>query len=209
MKTNDLATLRYDWLAPKYDWLAAEMPPGYRNRLEEVQRLTRDLAEMERFGRLLYAVGDELSDAVLHAFVAIGFEAVATPAANALSIEVRLDAARRLLIHVSASAHAIERRDDDLAQVFNMLHARAGHGDRVVLVSNIDPATRPADRHEGVTADALDLLTRLGANHLPGPTLFAIWSRSHDNRELARAFVDRLHAQDGGVFLTPAAALGV
>ena len=73
-----------------------------------------------------------------------------------------------------------------------------------MLVSNTDPTIRPADRPEGMTAEALSLLTRLGANHLPSPTLFGIWSRAHQDRALARACADRLHAQDGGAFAMPA-----
>ena len=197
MKTDYRATTRPEWLP-------AEMPPGYRNRLEEMQRLSRDLEEMDRFGLLLYAVGDELAEAVHQVLVAIGLDAASATGARGSAIDVTLDASRRLLVLVSASTRPIDRRSEDLAAVFQILHERAGQADRVVLVSNTDPAIRPADRPEGMTAEALNLLTRLGANHLPAPTLFGIWSRAHQDRALARTCVDRLHAQDGGAFAMPA-----
>src|SRR5205823_4232368 len=89
------------------DWLAAEMPPGYRNRLEEMERLARDLEAMARFGRLLCAVGPELRDAVYDAFAALEFDV--SPVRN--DIIVSLDSRRRLLVHVSASVRPIKRRD--------------------------------------------------------------------------------------------------
>jgi len=182
------------------DWLAAEMPPGYRNRLEEMERLARDLEAMGRFGRLLHAVGPELRDAVFDAFLTLEFDAA--PARN--DIVVSLAPTRRLLIHVSASERPIKRRDAELAQVFQMLHEQGGDGDRVILVANPDPATRPADRARGIEADALDLLERLGVNFLASPILFALWSLSLQDRAHARSYVERLHEQDGGVFAAPA-----
>src|SRR5262245_22011584 len=148
---------------PGPDWLAAEMPPGYRNRLDEMERLAHDLEAMGQFGRLLHAVGPDLRDAVFDLFAALEFDTA--PARN--DIVVNLARTRRRLVHVSASDRPIKRRDVELAQVFQMLHEQAGDGDRVVLVANADPALRPADRGRGIEADALDLLKRLGANFLP------------------------------------------
>lgn len=190
--------------AARPEWLAAELPPGYRNRLEEMQRLSKELEELGRFGRLLCTAGHELGDAVRDTLAALDLDTVATPGPTGTSIVVKLDATRRLLFHVSASEEAIQRRGADLAHVFHMLHELAGDNDRVVLVANHDPGTRPADRSEGMEADALGLLKRLGANYLPAPTLFALWSVSLQNRSLARAFIERLHAQDGGAFVLPA-----
>ena len=185
-------------------WLTAEMPPGYRNRLEEIERLSRELDQLSRFGSLLYSVGDALSAAVKEACAALDFETVATRRPGGLSVDVKLDSARRVLFHVSASDAVIQRKSQDLAHVFQMLHEVAGADDRVVLIANHHPDTRPADRPEGIEADALNLLKRLGANYLPAPALFAIWSASLQNRDLARGSIDRLHAQDGGAFVLPA-----
>jgi hypothetical protein len=185
------------------DWVAAEMPPGYRNRLEELQRLSRELEELGRFGSLLCTVGSELSEAVRDTLVALELDAVTAPGQHDSSIIVNLDAQRRLLLHVSASDQVVQRRSQDLAHVFQIIHEQAGTGDRVVLIANHSPTVPPAQRGDGVDAEALSLLKRLGANYLAGPTLFALWSLSLQDRPRARATFDRIHAQDGGVFVMP------
>src|SRR5262245_31887619 len=116
------------------EWLAAEMPPGYRNRLEEMRRLQRELDELMRFGRLICDTGDGLCDAVRDTLLALDFEAMPGPRPS--SIVVKLEMGRRLLIHVSASDQVIERRSPDLAHVFQVIHEDAANGDRVVLVAN-------------------------------------------------------------------------
>ena len=181
------------------DWLAAEMPPGYTTRLLEIQRLSEELRMMGQFGRLLWTVGEELADAVREAFVALKFDAQPTPGMPA-SVTVTLDSQRRLLLYASSSERTIEKKSADLAQTFQMLHEVANDGDRIVLVANCEPSTRPPDRHDPVDADAMRLLRRLGANVLLAPTLFALWTLSLQDRERARAAVERLHAQDGGTF---------
>jgi hypothetical protein len=185
------------------DWLASEMPPGYRNRLEELQRLSRELEELGRFGRLLCSVGSDLRDAVRDMLVALELDADTAPDPNGSSIVVTLDSQRRLLLHVSASAEPVQRRSQDLAHVFQIIHEQAANGDRVVLVANHSPTLHPAERRDGVDAEALSLLKRLGANYLAGPTLFTLWSLSLQDRPRARATFDRIHAQDGGVFMLP------
>jgi hypothetical protein len=81
-----------------------------------------------------------------------------------------------------------------------MLHEVANDDDRIVLVANTDPATRPAGRRDPIDADATKLLRRLGANLLLAPTLFAVWTLSLQDRDRARSSIERLHAQDGGLF---------
>jgi hypothetical protein len=181
------------------DWLPAEMPPGYNTRLLEIQRLSEELRTMGQFGRLLWTTGDELADAVREAFVALKFDIASTPAMPASSVTVNLDGRRRLLLHVSRS-EAIEKKSPDLAHVFQMLHEVANDDDRIVLVANTDPATRPADRRDPIDAEAMKLLRRLGANLLLAPTLFAVWTLSLQDRDRARSSIERLHAQDGGLF---------
>ena len=185
------------------EWLAAEMPPGYRNRLEELQRLSRELEELGRFGRLLWAVGPELSDVVRDMMAALELDAVAAPGPNGSSIVVKLDSGRRLFLYVSPSEHAVQRRSPELAHVFQIIHEQASEGDRVVLIANHSPAVRPAERRDGLDGEAVSLLKRLGANYVAGPILFALWSLSLQDRERARAVFDRVHAQDGGVFVIP------
>ena len=169
------------------DWVAAEMPPGYNNRLEEIKRLSEDLRAMGRFGRLLWTVGDDLADAVQEAFVALKFDAHRTPASAASSVVVNLDSRRRLLLHVSASQAAIQKKSSELAQVFQVLHELAGE----------------TDRHDPIEPQALELLRRMGTNVLPARALFALWMLSLEDRDRARNWIDRLHAQDGGTLELP------
>ena len=184
------------------DWLAEEMPPGYNTRLLEIQRLSDELRAMGRFGQLLWAVGDELVEAVREAFVAMRFESMPIPGAVGL-LAVTLDGNRRLLVNVSSSQQTIQKKSPELAQVFHLQQELVGDSDRIVLVTNSHAATRPADRPAPVEPDALRLLQRIGANILPAPTLFRLWTLSLQERERARGWVDRLHAQDGGPFELP------
>jgi len=191
-------------IASMPDWLTAEMPPGYRNRLEEIQRLSLDLEEMGRFGRLLCAVGSELRAIAGETFAALELETAVD--AKTASLRVALDGRRRLLLHVSDSESPIRRRSADLAEVFRLLHEEADGDDRVVLLANPEPSIRPADRTDAIEPDALSFLTRLGATFVPAPALFGLWSLSLQDRRRARELVDGLHAQDGGLFLLAAPA---
>lgn len=189
-------------LAP--DWLIAEMPPGYQNRVAEMQRLSADLEAMNRFGRLLWSIGPPLTEAVREAFAALKFETEVRPGQDASAVTVKVDTTRRLLIYVSAADSTIQRKSTDLAQVFQMLHESSEDGDRVVLVANSDPITRPMDRRDSIGSDALQFLSRMGANFLTAPTLFNLWTQSLQDQDRARKNVERMHAQDGGAFLLPA-----
>jgi hypothetical protein len=186
------------------EWLNAEMPPGYQTRAAEIQRLTEELWQMGRFGRLLWRVGDELTEVVRETFTALGFEAEATNSVSA-SLVVKLDRDRRLLLHVSASERVLQKRDPELAHVFKMVQEFAEDNDRVILAANANPSVRPADRKEPLAPEALDLLQRMGANVLTGPALFALWTLSLKDVNRAHTWVERLHEQDGGMFQMPAA----
>jgi hypothetical protein len=185
------------------DWLVGEMPPGYETRLIEIQRLSADLAEMERFGRLLWQVGHDLAQSIGDAFVALGFGAEET-ADSGDSLIVRLGDRRRLLLHVSTITAPIQKRSPDLTRMFQLLNETAEPTDRVVLVTNASPQLKPAERPTPVGPEALDLLQRLGANVLTGPAVFTLWRLSLDDKERARKIVERLHEQDGGLFQVPA-----
>ena len=185
------------------DWFVAEMPPGYQNRVAEIQRLSVELRALEQCGRLLWSVGDALTDAVYHAFATLGFETQLIPGPPFASVQVTLEGRVRLLLHGSATKGVIQKNGVELAHVFQMLHERAEDTDRVVLVTNSDPRVRPAERTESIGPQALNLLQRLGANVLPGPTLFALWSQSVDAEDRARRYAERLHQQDGGTFVLP------
>ena len=186
---------------PGPDWVVGEMPAGYQNRVAEIQRLMSDLQEMGHFGSLLYQVGPELGDAVRRVFGALKFETetLAGPVPSALA--VRLDAHRRFLLVPSGAAEAIQKKGSELAQVFQVLHEVADEKvDRVVLITNAEPGTRPADRADALTPEALAFLVRMGASHLQAFTLFALWKLSLTDAAHARAQVDRWYGQPAGTF---------
>jgi len=186
-------------------WVVEQMPAGYQTRMVEIQRLTAELREMDRFSQLLWQVGDALTDAVGDLFVTLKFDVESLRGAGAGPLAVKLENRRRLLLHVSRATGSIQKKDEDLAQIFQLLHEFAGGDDRVVLVANSAPERRPADRPDPIASDAIDLLQRLGANFVSGPSLFSLWTISFQEPKRARTIVDRLHAQDGGVFLLPSA----
>jgi len=177
------------------------MPPGYQTRVAEIHRLMSDLQEMGQFGSLLYQVGPELGEAVLRVFAAMKFEAEMMAGPVSSGVAVRLDAKRRLLLIPSAATDAIQKKGPELAQVFQVLHEVADEAvDRVALITNADPGTRPADRAAAITPDALAFLVRMGASHLQATTLFALWKLSLNDAALARAQVDRWYGQAAGPF---------
>jgi len=186
---------------PGPEWVVAEMPPGYQNRVAEIQRLASDLQEMGQFGSLLYQVGPELGESVRRVFAAMKFEADTMKEPVSSGIAVRLDAHRRLLLIPSAATDAIQKKSPELAKVFQVLHEVADEGtDRVALITNADPGTRPADRAAAITPDALAFLVRMGASHLQASTLFEMWKLSLTDAAHARGQVDRLYRQAPGTF---------
>ncbi len=181
------------------EWIAAEMPPGYQTRLLEIQRLSDDLHSMDRIGNVLWGSGDALRSAVGAVFGAIKCE-VETPAAG--PIAVKLGDARRLLVIVSDAVSPLRKSDDELALAFHALQF-AGPGDRVVVVAGHDRETPPADRADAILPDALAVLQRMGVALLTTATLFRLWRLSLEDAQKGRQALERLHAQDGGLFALP------
>jgi hypothetical protein len=178
------------------------MPPGYQTRLFELQRLSADLHEMDRIGRLLWETGDPLREAVAAVFGALKCEADDTPGSPPGLIVAKLGDSRRLLLVVSGAASPIEKTSEELAQAFQAVQF-ATEDDRVVFVANSDPASPPADRPDPVLPDALDVLQRMGVDVVTATTLFRLWRLSLEDQEKARKALERLHAQDGGPFVMP------
>ena len=188
-------------------WVVREMPPGYQNRVAEIQRLTADLQGMARFGRLLWEVGPALAEAVADMFAALKFDVQTMATDSAPVVVVPLQGTRRLLCHVSAEESPIQKKGADLARVFQVLQEVATESDRVVLVVNSDPGTPPPERDGSITPDALSFLRRMGVSHVQAPTLFALWTLALQDPDRARAQIERLHAQDGGTFDIPPSVL--
>jgi len=183
------------------EWVIAEMPPGYQTRLWEMERLSADLQAMDRIGRVLWETGEPLRDAVGAVFGALKCEVDAT-SASAGPIVVTLDESRRLLLLVSDAISPIQKTDEQLAHVFRAVQL-ASVNDRVVFVANNDPATPPADRPDPALPDALGVLQRMGVNIVTTATLFRLWRLSYEDQPKSRKALERLHAQDGGLFTVP------
>jgi hypothetical protein len=183
------------------EWLRAEMPPGYQTRLWEIERLSVDLHAMDRIGRVLWEAGEPLRDAVDALFNALKCDVDATLGSTG-PLMVKLGESRRLLLVVSGSASPIKKTDEELAQAFRAVQF-ASANDRVVFVANNDPATPPADRPDPVLPDALDVLQRMSVNVVTTSTLFRLWRLWHEDQQKAQKALDRLHTQDGGLFVIP------
>jgi hypothetical protein len=186
------------------EWLAGDMPPGYQNRLAEIERLSNELRAMDQFGRLMWDIGDPLERAVREVFQSLRLEPEPRLTAETSQVVVRLEGHRRLLLHVSDAESTIQKMSPALEHVFHLVHKHAGDHDRVVLVANVDRLRRPAERSESLAPDALALLKRLGANFLPTAHLFALWTVGLQDARRAHTYLDRLHAQDGGPVAAPA-----
>jgi hypothetical protein len=180
------------------EWLVAQMPAGYRNRYEEIQRLSSEIKGMDRLGRLLWESGAPLQEAVQEAFTAMKADTAWLEGGTVLSVS--LDSGRRLLIHVAGSDGPLDRKSEALATAFRTLQEATGKDDRTVLLTSGERDVPPKDRGDTVTADAHDLLRRMGVNVLPASTLFNIWMLSLTELNEARTCLDLLHGQDGGAF---------
>lgn len=189
------------------DWVVAEMPPGYQTRVAEIQRLTAELESMTRFTRLLWTSGSLLAASIRDVFASLRMEADTLHDTDGRGLVVRLEGRGRLLFHVSADEQIVHKKSPEIARVFQMLHEVAEELDRVVFVTNAESGKRPADRGPALADDALAFLTRMGASHVTGPTLFALWKLSQQDSARAREQVQRLHAHGGGTFDLPAALL--
>jgi hypothetical protein len=183
------------------EWMSAEMPPGYQTRLWEIERLSADLDAMDRIGRVLWETGEPLRDAVGAVFNALKCEVDATQGSTG-PIVVNLGESRRLLLVVSSSASRIKKTDEELAQAFRAVQF-ASVNDRVVFVANNDPATPPADRPEPALPDALGVLQRMGVAVVTTATLFRLWRLWYEDQPKARKVLERLLAEDGGLFTIP------
>jgi hypothetical protein len=181
------------------EWVAAEMPPGYRTRLFEIQRLANDLKAMDQIGHVLWETGDALLEAVCGIFSALDCPVDAPPGGP---IGVRIGESRRLLLVVSSAPGTIQKTSEELARAFQAVQYASGD-DRVVLVATGDPATPPAERPDPILPDALGMLERMGVNFASTVTLFKLWRLSLEDRQKARRVLETLHGQEGGQFWVP------
>ncbi len=183
------------------DWMVAEMPPGYRTRLLEIERLSADLQAMDGIGCVLWKTGEPLRDAIVALFAALKCEVDPTPGDTG-AIVVGIGGSRRLLLVVSGAGNPIQKTNEELSRSFQAVQF-AGANDRVVLVVNNHPAAPPADRPDPILPAALGVLQRIGVDVLTTVALFRLWRMSLEDQQRAHKTLDLLHAQDGGQFLIP------
>jgi hypothetical protein len=185
---------------PPPDWFVAAMPQGYQTRLAEIRRMTAELREMDRYGRLLIEFGAPLGDVIRATFAAMKYDVTDLAAGDNARCAVWLDKKRRLLVCPADGASPINRKSTEVARAFALLHEHAEPDDRVVLAANVNAMRPPAERGETVTPEALEFLERLGVNVVSGPLLFSLWTLSLQEPVRAQKAVERLHAQDGGLY---------
>jgi hypothetical protein len=181
------------------DWVVGEMPPGYQTRMAEIRRLTDEMHAMDEIGRVLWQTRDPLRQAVRALLSALRCEVVSPPDGDG-PIAVRLDEKHRLLVHVAGPGGAIHKTSDDLSYAFQIMQRAEDH-DRVALLANVDPGTPPSERPDPVMPDALKVVQRMGLNVVEASTLFGMWRISLQDPARAHKLLERLHAQDGGVFV--------
>jgi hypothetical protein len=180
------------------------MPQGYQTRLEEIRRLTAELKEMDRYGRLLIEFGAPLADVIRAVFAAMKYDIAEVTAGDQSRFAVRLDNKRRLFVCAADGASLIDRKSREVARAFALLHEHAEPADRVVLAANVNVMRPPAERGDCATPEALEFLKRLGINIVTGPQLFSLWTLSQQEPARAQKSVERLYAQDGGLYTIPA-----
>jgi hypothetical protein len=191
--------LEQSTVADTPEWVVAEMPPGYQTRLGEIQRLSAELSAMDEVGRVLWQTGDPLRRALRALLASLKCEVV-SPQNTDDPIAVRLENRRRLLIHVVAEGGVVNKTSDDLSYAFQILQ-HADELDRVVLLVNANPGAPLSERPAPVTPDALKVAQRMGVNVVEAVTFFGLWRMSLQDSSRAPRALERLHAQDGGLFV--------
>jgi hypothetical protein len=141
-------------------WVLAEMPPGYQNRVAEIQRLASDLEAMNRFGRLLCDTGPDLAESVRSVLASLDLPTSAIEGASESAMCVRLRAGRVFLL-ASPSETPLQKKSADVAAAFQILQEHADEHDRVVIVVNPESGTPLTERGEAMTQDAAVFLKRM------------------------------------------------
>jgi len=183
-------------LGPAPAWIPAEMPPGYRTRLLEIERLSAELGAMDAIGRVLWESGEPLRNAVASLFAELKCEVEAPQEAGG-PIAVTLGPSQRLLVLVADAAGSIHKTHEEITRTFQAVQF-AEADDRVVFLAQGDVATPPADRPDPVLPDARALLERMGAEVLTTTALFRLWRLWLEDQPKARKALERLYAQEGG-----------
>jgi len=194
-----MPTLSNQPLTHAPEWMSAEMPPGYRTRLLEIDRLSADLRAMEAIARVLWETGAPLREAAIAVFAELKCEVDAGAGAGSPFV-VKLADSSRLLVLVSDTQGPIHKTREEITRAFQVVQF-AEANDRVVFVAQNDPAAPPAERTDAVLPDALGLLERMGVSVVTTATLFRLWRLSLEDQQKARKAVEHLQAHEGGLFV--------
>jgi len=179
------------------DWMPAEMPPGYRTRLLEIERLSADLQAMDAIGRVLWATGEPLTDAVARLFAELKCGVEASQGAGG-RICVTLGPSQRLLVLVSQSPGPVHRAHEEITRAFQAVQF-ADASDRVVFLAQGDTSTPPMDRSDPVLPDARDLLEKMDVEVVSTTSVFKLWRLWLEDQQKARRALESLHAEEGMV----------
>lgn len=183
------------------EWIKAELPPAYAEIADKIEALRKDAQMYEEIAGVLWQVGKPLASGVRDIFVALKFDATVVEHELGQNVRVQLGGDKRLIVEVAGSKETIDRKCPAFTELLRLLQNEATDQDRLVLALNAWCELPPdARKSELITADALKLAQRVGANVIPTTTLFGIWRFSLTNLEGARQTVMKLYGHDGGFF---------
>jgi hypothetical protein len=182
-------------------WVTAELPPAYAEIAGRIEALREEARKYEEIAGVLWQVGRPLAVGVRDIFSALKFDATLIERESGYSVRVDLDAGRRLIVEVTGSPEAIDRKSPAITELLRLLQSDVSDQDRLVLAVNAwCDLPLDARKKDLVTADAVKLIQRVAANIVATSTLFGIWRYSLTNLDAARQSVMKLYSHDGGFF---------
>ena len=182
-------------------WVTAELPPAYAEIAGKIAALREEAQKYEEIAGVLWQVGQPLAVGVRDIFAALKYDASLTERESGYNVRVDLGAERHLVVEVAGSVGVIDRKSPTITELLRLLQNDLSDQDRLVLAVNAwCELPLEARKKDLVTADAVKLVQRVGANIVATSTLFGIWRYSLTNLEAARQSVMKLYSHDGGFF---------
>ena len=195
---------------PAPEWVGALMPhQRYAEILDEIKKLQEEAEQSkeaakqaESMGRLLWQTGHPLAETVRDVFRGVGLHAELTPPGSAHDVTVSLDDQKRLLVQVTGTQERVTKSSPKVRRAFDAAQDIVGDDDRLVLAANVYRERPVADREwlDPAPADALMIITGLGAVFVTTVTLFRIWKMSTKNPAAALEYLRQMHDAPAGLF---------
>ena len=195
---------------PAPDWVGALMPhQRYAEILDEIKKLQEEAEQFkeaarqaESMGRLLWQTGHPLAETVRDVFRGVGLHAELTQPGSAHDITVTLDDQKQLLVQVTGTHEKVTKNSPKVRRAFDAAQDIVGDDDRLVLAANVYRERPVVDREwlDPATADALMIITGLGAVFVTTVTLFRIWKMSTKSPEAALEYLHQMHDAPAGLF---------